>query len=93
MPRDYMFSSESVSEGHPDKLADQVSDAVLDAYLAQDPMARVACETMLAKNLVIVAGEMSSSAEVDYEHKWRGLPRRRRHRRRRPGHDVRLRRG
>jgi S-adenosylmethionine synthetase len=62
-----MFSSESVSEGHPDKLADQVSDAVLDAYLAQDPMARVACETMLAKNLVIVAGEMSSSAEVDYE--------------------------
>ena len=73
MVRDYLFSSESVSEGHPDKLADQVSDAVLDAYLEKDPMARVACETMLAKNLVIVAGEMSSDAKVDFKDIARGV--------------------
>jgi S-adenosylmethionine synthetase len=67
MVRQYLFSSESVSEGHPDKLADQISDAVLDAHLEQDPLARVACETMLAKDLVVVAGEISSRASVDIE--------------------------
>jgi S-adenosylmethionine synthetase len=63
--KDHFFSSESVSEGHPDKLADQISDAVLDAHLAQDPFARVACEAMLAKDLVVVAGEISSKASVN----------------------------
>ncbi len=73
MAKDFSFSSESVSEGHPDKLADQISDAVLDAYLEQDPMARVACETMLAKDLVIVAGEMSSHATVNFAEIARGV--------------------
>jgi S-adenosylmethionine synthetase len=57
----YLFSSESVSEGHPDKMADQISDAILDAYLSKDPHAHVACETMLAKNLVIIAGEITAN--------------------------------
>ena len=60
-----LFTSESVTEGHPDKVADQVSDAVLDAILMQDPMARVACETMLTTGLCIVAGEITTSAYVD----------------------------
>ncbi len=60
-----LFTSESVTEGHPDKIADQVSDAVLDAILTQDPMARVACETMLTTGLCIVAGEITTSAYVD----------------------------
>ena len=60
-----LFTSESVTEGHPDKIADQVSDAVLDAILAQDPMARVACETLLTTGLCVVAGEISTSAYVD----------------------------
>ena len=59
------FSSESVTEGHPDKIADQISDAVLDAVLAEDPDGRVACETMVTQHLVIVAGEISSKAEID----------------------------
>ncbi|MFC2168213.1 methionine adenosyltransferase [Acidobacteriota bacterium] len=63
--KNYLLSSESVSEGHPDKMADQISDAVLDAHLSQDPSARIACETLLAKKLVVVAGEISSEAEVD----------------------------
>ncbi len=71
--RDYLFSSESVSEGHPDKLADQISDAVLDAYLEKDPVARVACETMLAKNLVIIAGEMTSTADINFKNIARGV--------------------
>ena len=57
MSRDFLFTSESVSEGHPDKVADQISDAVLDWFLAQDPHAKVACETMIAKNFLAVAGE------------------------------------
>ncbi|QGS52205.1 methionine adenosyltransferase [Spiroplasma tabanidicola] len=61
------FTSESVSEGHPDKLCDQISDAILDAYLEQDPNARVACETVASKNFVLVTGEISSSAKVDCE--------------------------
>ena len=60
-----VFSSESVTEGHPDKLCDQVSDALLDAYLAQDPMARVACETVTTTGMVLVMGEISSTAQVD----------------------------
>ncbi len=61
----YLFTSESVTEGHPDKVADQISDAVLDAYIAEDPRARVACETMVSTNLVIIAGEITSQARVD----------------------------
>ena len=60
-----LFTSESVTEGHPDKIADQVSDAVLDAMLAQDPLSRVACETLLTTGLCVVAGEITSSAVVD----------------------------
>ena len=62
-----VFTSESVSEGHPDKVADQISDAVLDAMLAQDPDSRVACETLIKTDLVVVAGEVRSNAEVDVE--------------------------
>ncbi|MGH9103089.1 MAG: methionine adenosyltransferase [Acidimicrobiales bacterium] len=61
----YTFTSESVTEGHPDKLADQVSDAVLDAIMAEDPLGRVACETLLTTGLVVVAGEISTTAYVD----------------------------
>ena len=63
----FLFTSESVSEGHPDKVADQISDAVLDAILAQDPRARVACETMVKTGVAIVAGEVTTSAWVDIE--------------------------
>ncbi|MFN5703427.1 MAG: methionine adenosyltransferase, partial [Gammaproteobacteria bacterium] len=63
----YLFTSESVSEGHPDKLADQISDAVLDAILAQDKHARVACETLVKTGAAIVAGEITTSAWVDIE--------------------------
>ncbi|QOC22148.1 methionine adenosyltransferase [Wenzhouxiangella sp. AB-CW3] len=63
----YLFTSESVSEGHPDKLADQISDAVLDAIIAQDPHARVACETFIKTGAVIVGGEISTTAWVDLE--------------------------
>ncbi len=63
----YLFTSESVSEGHPDKVADQISDAILDAILDQDPKARVAAETMAATNLVVLAGEITTTAKVDYE--------------------------
>lgn len=63
----YLFTSESVSEGHPDKVADQVSDAILDAILAQDTKARVACETLVKTGMVIIAGEITTSAWVDME--------------------------
>ena len=66
--KDYFFTSESVSEGHPDKVADQISDAILDAILEQDPNARVAAETMAATNLIVLAGEITSNSNVDYEH-------------------------
>src|SRR5262245_49919079 len=66
MARDqYLFTSESVTEGHPDKIADQISDAVLDAILAQDPVGRVACETLLTTGLVVVAGEITTTCYVD----------------------------
>ena len=61
----YLFTSESVTEGHPDKIADQVSDAVLDAIIGQDPMARVACETMITTGLTVVAGEITTGCYVD----------------------------
>lgn len=63
--KNYLFSSESVSEGHPDKVADQISDAVLDAFLAQDPKSRVACETMTSTGFVMMAGEITSKGSVD----------------------------
>ncbi|MCX7605893.1 MAG: methionine adenosyltransferase, partial [Bacteroidia bacterium] len=63
----YLFTSESVSEGHPDKVADQISDAILDAILAQDPGGRVACETLVTTGLVVLAGEITTDARVDYE--------------------------
>ena len=62
----WTFTSESVTEGHPDKMADQISDAVLDAILAQDPMARVACETLITTGLVVVAGEITTTAYVEF---------------------------
>ena len=65
MTRNWTFTSESVSEGHPDKMADQISDAVLDAMLEKDPESRVACETMITTGLVVVAGEVSTSEYVD----------------------------
>ena len=67
MSRNYLFTSESVSEGHPDKVADQISDAVLDALLAQDKRSRVACETLVKTGMVIVAGEVTTEAWVDLE--------------------------
>ena len=63
----YFFTSESVSEGHPDKICDQISDGILDAILEQDPMARVACEVAISNNLVVIIGEISTSAVVDYD--------------------------
>ncbi|TAN81095.1 MAG: methionine adenosyltransferase [Gallionella sp.] len=65
---DFLFTSESVSEGHPDKVADQISDAILDAILAQDPYARVAAETLTNTGLVVLAGEITTTANVDYIH-------------------------
>ena len=61
------FTSESVSEGHPDKMCDQISDAILDAYLKEDPNARVACETLVKTDLVVIAGEITSSAQPNLE--------------------------
>lgn len=66
MSNDYLFTSESVSEGHPDKVSDQISDAILDAILEQDPRARVAAETLCNTGLVVLAGEITTSANVDY---------------------------
>ena len=62
-----IFTSEAVTKGHPDKICDQVSDAVLDAIIAQDPHAHVACETVASKNVLIVTGEISADANVDIE--------------------------
>ena len=66
MSSDFLFTSESVSEGHPDKVADQISDAILDAILAQDPRSRVAAETLVNTGLVVLAGEITTNAHVDY---------------------------
>ncbi|CAK0749303.1 methionine adenosyltransferase [Gammaproteobacteria bacterium] len=67
MARNYLFTSESVSEGHPDKMADQISDAVLDALIAQDPRSRVACETLVKTGVVVIAGEITTNAWVDLD--------------------------
>ena len=71
--RSYLFTSESVSEGHPDKMADQISDAVLDAIITKDPYARVACETLTKTGMVVLAGEITTNAEIDYENIVRGV--------------------
>lgn len=66
MPKSHLFTSESVSEGHPDKVADQISDAILDAILTQDPRGRVAAETLITTGLIVLAGEITTTAVVDY---------------------------
>ena len=71
----YVFSSESVSEGHPDKLADRISDRVLDHFLSRDPKSRVACETLVTKNFVCIAGETRSTAKVDHDELDQARPR------------------
>jgi S-adenosylmethionine synthetase len=68
----HLFTSESVTEGHPDKIADQISDSILDALLAKDPMSRVACETLVTTGLAIVAGEITTTAVIDYQEVVRG---------------------
>ncbi|MBT3226822.1 MAG: methionine adenosyltransferase [Deltaproteobacteria bacterium] len=67
MPKEFLFTSESVTEGHPDKMADQISDAVLDSMLKEDPSSRVACETMITTGLVVIAGEITSKSNVDFQ--------------------------
>jgi S-adenosylmethionine synthetase len=66
MLKNYIFTSESVTEGHPDKIADQISDSILDALLAQDPNSRVACETLITTGMIQLAGEITSNANIDY---------------------------
>lgn len=73
MTKSYLFTSESVSEGHPDKVADQISDTILDLALAQDPKARVACETLVKTSMVVVAGEISAQAQINWERAIRDL--------------------
>ena len=65
--KNYLFTSESVTEGHPDKVCDQISDAILDELLRQDPESRVACETMITTGWVIVSAEITTKAEIDYD--------------------------
>ena len=69
----YLLTSESVTEGHPDKLCDQISDAVLDAALRGDPMSRVACETVATKNLVMVTGEITTKSDLNFDEIARGV--------------------
>ncbi len=67
MSKAYLFTSESVSEGHPDKMSDQISDAIVDAILAQDPSARIACETLVKTGMVLLAGEVTTTAQIEHE--------------------------
>src|SRR5215468_4956246 len=69
----FLFTSESVTEGHPDKIADQISDAILDACIAEDPYSRVACETLTATGLVVIAGEITTKTYVDFQKTVRGV--------------------
>src|SRR6201985_1097897 len=69
----FLFTSESVTEGHPDKIADQISDAILDACIAEDPYSRVACETLTATGLVVIAGEITTKTYVDFQKVVRGV--------------------
>src|SRR5438132_2257624 len=71
MSRRYIFYSESVTKGHPDKVCDTISDCILDACLEQDPLSRVACETLAKGNLVVIAGEITSNAKFDFEERVR----------------------
>jgi S-adenosylmethionine synthetase len=73
MESGFLFTSESVTEGHPDKIADQISDAVVDAALAGDPNSRVACETLLTTGLIVIAGEITSASDIDYTSLARGV--------------------
>src|SRR5262245_23927331 len=66
MLKDYVFTSESVNEGHPDKVCDQISDGIVDALLTQDPESRIACEALIKTGLVVVAGEITSQAKVEF---------------------------
>src|SRR5947209_15780342 len=70
MRSSYLFTSESVSEGHPDKVADQISDAIVDLFLSKDPEARVACETMTTTNRVVLAGEIRGQGIMDHDGNW-----------------------
>ena len=64
--KNFYFTSESVSEGHPDKMCDQISDAIVDAILAEDPRARIACETLVKTGMVVLAGEITTNAKIPY---------------------------
>ncbi|MCB2051066.1 MAG: methionine adenosyltransferase, partial [Novosphingobium sp.] len=69
-PESYLFTSESVSEGHPDKVSDQISDAIVDLFLSRDPEARVACETLTTTNRVVLAGEVRGKGMIDVKGNW-----------------------
>ena len=84
-PTEFLFTSESVTEGHPDKVADQISDGVLDAVMKEDPLGRVACETLVNTGLVVVSGEISTTTYVDIQDVARDDDPQDRLRRRRPG--------
>ena len=70
MRKDFVFTSESVSEGHPDKVSDQISDAIVDLFLSKDPEARVACETLTTTQLVVLAGEVRGKGMIDKDGNW-----------------------